>query len=126
MNQSHASRTPIHFLAEGRHCVRVPLAGDRGHAELYAEDMEALTTAGTSLRWSFNSSGNGYAYVKAATHNNMRTVARLLMQAGPGEQVDYLDGNPRNLRRDNLRTTRGGRATVDCGALLALTDGVDA
>lgn len=119
MNHAPTSRAPVHFLSEGRRCVRVPLASGKGHAELFAKSFDTLTAAGFSPLWSLNSNGNGRAYVKARTTNNQRTVARLITQAGPGQQVDYLDGNPLNLRLDNLKVRRGGTATVDCMALLA-------
>ena len=121
------SRTAVSFSYECRVCVRVPLANGAGCAELYEEDYEALMTQGISHKWSLNFNGSGRrGYVKVCTSNNVRTVARLIMKAPAGRAVSYLDGNPLNLRRDNLILTQDAHASVNCADLLSQATGAAA
>jgi hypothetical protein len=51
-----------------------------------------------SPRWTLSQAG------KVMTGKN-KTLARLICEAGKGEQVKYADGDPTNLRRSNLVLT---------------------
>lgn len=117
--KTNAKRHPIYFDDKRGHaCVRLRTANRTEHVVLDAEAYDALMEAGVSRHWALNSNGQGKCYVKAGTANNNRVVARLITKAAAGEQVEYLDSNPLNLRRSNLRVVRGGHATVDCAELL--------
>lgn len=122
MTNTKQTREPIHFTdPDGTACVRIPLANDRGYAELYADDYAALMAAGISRNWTLNypslaRTGGSQCYVQCHVptryrnkHGNWtaQVVSRLIMQAGAGERVRYADRNPTNLRRDNLYFTSG-------------------
>jgi hypothetical protein len=70
------------------------------HCLMYYEDYEAIITLGVSPNWCCTQRGNVVAYNSI----DMRPlgIARILLDAGPGEAVRYRDGNPLNLRRENL------------------------
>lgn len=116
------NRAPLHFVAPGGgRCVRVPLARHDASAIVDADDYNRLIAQGVSPHWCVNLDGSKTRrYVRVTiAGDNVRTVARLITGAGRGERVHYRDGNPLNLRGDNLRVTKGGHATVDCAELLA-------
>lgn len=61
----------------------------------------------------------GYCYAMASTSRKGAgkrqsvTAGRVILGAGPGEAVGYVDGDPLNLRRSNLRHEyRGGGASI--------------
>lgn len=95
-----------HTDHDGRGIVLIPLANHPMPAKLFAEDYEWLRSRGMSDQWTFNPNSAGYGYVRCAV-DGLQTVARLLVQAGPGIIVRYHDGDPLNLRTDNLKQWRG-------------------
>lgn len=113
-NTSKQPRQPRTTHEGGKTITLVPLAGSTDPAQLFAEDFDAIKAAGFSDQWQLDSSGNGYAYVRAhrrdpAAKARSISVVRLIMKPEPGEKVCYLDGNRLNLRRDNLTLERGAR-----------------
>lgn len=97
---------------DGQEVVHVPLANSQQRATLYAEDYRRLMAAGFSRFWKYIQTGNGHAYpaLNAYTsdgHNREVTVARLITGAGRGQRVRTVDGNPLNLRTDNLEFVPG-------------------
>lgn len=82
------------------------------HALLDGSDYDALLGAGVVGVWHLSTSAtNAKRYVRAYLANPVGravTVARVLLGAGDGECVRYLDGNPLNVRRANLRLVRHG------------------
>lgn len=72
-----------------------------------------------SRRIYWNLSGNGHPYVRCMGRDNNVGVARLIAGVGPGRIVRYRDGDPANLRDDNLEVARG-RATRRDRAVLEM------
>ena len=86
--------------------------------KLFPEDYARLVADGYGPTWRFASSGNGFGYVRvgrAKFAGRNRTVARLIVGPEPFRNVRHNDGNPLNLRRDNLRV--GGRQGLDTPTL---------
>lgn len=99
----------------GTPLVDVPLSRGR-HATLDAADFDHLTAdCGFTPAWQVNSDGKGKDYVRCTVSglpkNGNIVVARLVTKARRGQVVRYRDGNPLNLRRENL-AIEGGYATA--------------
>ena len=78
--------------------VFIPLANSEKAATLDSNDFQSLMAKKVSPRWTLSQAG------KVMTGTN-KTVARLVCEAGKGQQVKYADGDPTNLRRSNLLLT---------------------
>ena len=103
---------PIETVSDGeRALVRVPLGrSGKKFAELWQDDWDFLLKLGASSYWnSVGDHGHGTVCARGATGNHV-AIARVLLDAGPGETVRYLDGNKFNLRRENLRLVSSGWA----------------
>lgn len=113
---------------QGRRYVIVPVHGAREYAEQvnplavpYAvvdEDaFDWLCDVGLFRAWTLNCSNASkpqWSYVRTTLPGlGLRSVAQLIAQAPGGTGVSYRDGNPLNLRRENL-DIRGGRSKGDC------------
>ncbi|MBU6441868.1 MAG: hypothetical protein KGS28_16725 [Betaproteobacteria bacterium] len=74
-------------------------------------DRLALEAQGVRGHWFLNLSGKGVPYVRVEGAQNLATVSRLIMCAGPDEQVCHLNRNRLDLRRANLelQPRRGGK-----------------
>ena len=95
--------------AESREIIYVPLR-NKGEAILYREDFDRLLELGLSLSW--NRLPNGYVTAPAyKAHGNSIQVARVIVDAGPGEQVKYVNGDLTDLRSSNLCLLKGGGAS---------------
>lgn len=112
----------------GRRYVVVPVHGAREYSERvnplalpYAvvdEDaFDWLCDVGLLRAWFLNSNGQGMSpkhYVRSMVDSlGLRMVAQLIAQAPRGSSISYRDGNPLNLRRENLEV-RSGRSKGDC------------
>lgn len=101
--------TRVEFV-DGKEVCYVPLGRGSNSAEatIYKEDYDLLMKLGLSGNWLQTQQG----YVTAASGRinppARLQVGRVLMDAKPGTQVRCLDGNPLNLRRDNLVLAKGG------------------
>jgi len=99
-------------IGAGEIIVIVPLGPNGRHGEciLDKSDMDRLLTMGVSTNWTLN---NGYVTASGKTPSNHVLVARAITGAGFGEHVRFLDGNSRNLRRQNLQVMRGKGSKTD-------------
>lgn len=88
----------------GKSLVHVPLSR-RGEQEAVIEqdDYQRLISAGVSPNW--HTVGGS---VTARTPKGQRLLGRIILGAEEGQTVRYQDGNPLNLRRDNLYLRYGG------------------
>lgn len=98
----------------GRPIVKVALSNNRGFVELARSDYDRLLAADLGPPWKANANSaraGGRIYVRRRDLWNHNTVvARFIAGAADRHRVTYVDGNPFNLRRENLRVERGGRA----------------
>ncbi len=123
-------RNPETFIdPDGTLCVRIPLANGKGEAEAYADDYANLLRKGITGNWHLNIHRDSigrvlHRYIQCPaptlrTRPNGRqfanqTVARLIAGIGRGRRISYADGNPLNLRRNNLQVVDGyARYNID-------------
>lgn len=94
----------IEFQEGDTPMVMVP-TGKEKIATLYKEDYDRLIELGAYKRWQLIKD----KYVRCATRKGQGHVmiARALVNCPPGYCVVYLDGNPLNLRRENLGIRKG-------------------
>ena len=133
MSKPKLRPSPVRTTDEhGTAIVRVPV--DRyGHrwAILEAVDFDRLRAQGISPTWFFNraaptASPCQLAYVKAHATNatgRLIMVARTILEAGPGERVEYVTSDRLDLRRSNIRLTSGYAKRNDsafCGEAVAV------
>lgn len=96
--------------SEGGKLILVPLGRDtKAYAMIERGDYAFLVRLGLSPNWNLSAKGYPTAGATRATGGRV-SVARVLMDAGPGQTVRYRDSNPRNLRRENLELVKGGHA----------------
>lgn len=99
----------VQFKADDRELALVPL-GKKGEdrAVIYKEDYVFLThILGLSATWRLHPNGYVMAPCSRSSGSSV-TVARVLIDTGPGETIRYLDGDKLNLRRCNLNVIQGG------------------
>jgi hypothetical protein len=77
-------------------------------ALLYKEDFDSLLALGVSPYWCAPNDKQSNVLV-AGVGKRKIGVARLLLDAGNGQIVKYKDGNPLNLKRENLELVANGR-----------------
>jgi len=108
-------RTITHVTHGGRELALVPLGrwASKGHAVIYTDDLTMLENLGLSLVWNRNSlSGTVFAPAAKASGGNVQ-VARVLLDLGEGQIVRYLNGDPTDLRRENLSVVDGNAVRRD-------------
>lgn len=112
--QNHKRQAASEFTtdADGQQLVHVALANSNQRATLYAEDYQRMMAAGFTRHWQHAKDGRGNAYATLGAYNPkgvdcLVSVARLIAQAKAGQSVRYADGNPLNLRTENLKLMRG-------------------
>jgi hypothetical protein len=89
--------------------LRVPLGRSGQHEAIIAlDDYQQLIELGVSPNWQ-RCGGS----VSAVTKKGNMLVGRILADARAGQRVHYKDGNPLNLRRDNLSVREGGFSVVN-------------
>lgn len=103
----------------GRLLARVPLGRHNDftpqrYAEIWKDDFDFLCKLGLSSNWvSYRVKSKQYVSATASTMPGNRVlVARVLLDADAGQMVRFLDGNPLNLRRENLRLVAHNRGKV--------------
>ena len=96
---------------DGRPIVRVPLPDGR-YVKLFPRHYARLQRMGVGLSWFVNGNGTGRFYDRVRLdlgtgRSNKAQLARLITCPGkPGAAVSYRDGDPLNLRFDNLEVGR--------------------
>lgn len=98
--------------ADGQQLVHIALGNSGKQASLYIESYEQLIDEGFSSCWQHTEDGRGHGYVTLGAYSPkgvdcLVPVARLIAQAQAGQIVRYADGNPLNLRTDNLKLMAG-------------------
>jgi hypothetical protein len=112
-SQSDPNRVILHTVDEGGLRVAlVPLGrkGEKGSAIILEDDLAYLESLGLSMRWNRNS-GSGVVVAPAggSTGGSVQ-VSRVLLDLGPGQNVRYRNGDPTDLRRENLDINPEGYA----------------
>lgn len=92
--------------------IAIPLGpnGSKGVAHIERDDWMFLLKLGLSPNWYLSPSGHPTVAAHRAKGGRV-TVSRVLLDAGPRQTVRFVDGNPRNLRRENLQLCDNGSAT---------------
>lgn len=98
-------RSPTYTFADGWELARVPIARDgKQEAVIHKADYLELIGLGLSGNW-FLIRNTVCARVPGG---KTILVARAILDAQPGTIIKYLDGDGKNLRRDNLKVMNGG------------------
>lgn len=108
------NREPRYFSdASGENLVAIPLQYGNKEAILTAGSYQRLMEEGFGRRFNLNDNGKGRFYVRGTFDGRKRMVARYVVGAIKGQIVQYRDGDPLNLRPENLLIESGlGRS--DC------------
>jgi len=106
------NRQPTAFTDEfGRAALKVPLDNHgRTHAIVEPHAYQRVLDSGLTGMWFTNSNGHGRRYVRTVTAGSRGTltlIARVIMDAGPGEVIRYANGDSLDLRAMNLVSRRG-------------------
>jgi hypothetical protein len=89
--------TVIKIIHEDGVC-KVPIFHYPGKfVTLYQDDLEALISLGVNMQWKY---ANGTVWTQSG--GKRISVARLIRDAGIGEQVFFIDRDPLNMLRENL------------------------
>jgi hypothetical protein len=93
-----------HFMSEDGETplVSVPLSNIEKDVILFEGDFNELISRGLDPRWKLTS---GLVYTRG---EKKISIARLIVDAKKGDKVKHQDGNPLNLKRDNLVSAGGG------------------
>jgi hypothetical protein len=92
----------IHSFDNGRKIVTVPLSNSKERVKLWEVNYSELIKLGASPPWK-------YVQECIWVRNNGRdiSVARLLLDCGPGQRVSFLNGDAGDLTRPNLLRIAG-------------------
>lgn len=104
-----------HVCHAGVDLALVPLGrfGNRGYAVIEADDLSTLEALGLSMAWNRNQqTGTVFTPAVKASGGNVQ-VARVLLDLGPGQIVRYANGDPTDLRRQNLSVVDGNAIRRD-------------
>ena len=93
--------------------VAVPLQHQDKEAILTAADFSRFSESGGSSRFHLNDNGSGRCYVRGRFDGRKVMIARYVARATRGQIVQYRDGDPLNLRPENL-VLEGGPGRSDC------------
>jgi len=87
----------------GKELAIVPLMNSTDKATIYDSDFKLLMELGVTPYWKWST-----GQVSVGNGNGNLSIARLLLDAGKGQKVVYLDQDRTNLRRENLVLSTGG------------------
>lgn len=109
LKQTLPEGAKVYDLPRGGRIVEIPLSGEIG-AGLWAvvtdHQWKRLHGLGVRGAWFLNFNGDRKPYVRATAAGKLTTLARLLTDAGKGEVVGYRNGDPLDLRTENLEVRR--------------------
>ncbi|BCP51751.1 hypothetical protein K32_03680 [Kaistia sp. 32K] len=119
-------RQPIPFIDEfGAEALKIPLDGHGlRHAIVSPRDYQGVLDSGLTGAWFTNGNGHGRRYVRTwapGSPGTLALIARVILEAGPGEIIRYANGDSLDLRGSNLMIMRGRAKRRD--SLLASTGG---
>jgi len=111
---------PIRFTDDhGRECLKVPLDRyGRQYATVTESDYRAIQGAGATGAWYLNSNGHGGSYARIHFNKTRLMPARIIAGAGPRSVVRYVNGDPLDLRPENI-VLRKGAAKRDDAVIVA-------
>ncbi|TYR33703.1 hypothetical protein FY036_06505 [Mesorhizobium microcysteis] len=107
------NRAITHIVDEDSNPVAlVPLGrkGEKGTAIILDEDLALLESLGLSMRWNRHTRTGIVVAPTSASSGGSVQVARVLLDLGPGQNIRYRNGDPTDLRRDNLEIKPEGNA----------------
>ncbi|MES0197180.1 hypothetical protein [Mesorhizobium sp. M0011] len=117
---------PVRILEgsrKGAFLVHVPLSRfGEGEAVLDLPDYNELVALKLYPNWSIL----GGSVSARGPYGLRLIVARVLADAKAGQIVEYLDGDPLNLRRDNLSIRDGFSTKHDCALLIEAKERLEA
>jgi len=108
-------RAPIRFRDEhGRECLKVPLDRfGRKYATATERGYQAVQEAGATGAWYLNSNGHGGSYVRTHAGETLLMPARIIAGAKARSVVRYVNGDPLDLRPENIILQRGAAKRAD-------------
>lgn len=106
---------PIPFTDEhGRACLRVPLdRHGRKYATATVRDYQAVQKSGATGVWLLNSNGGRNSYVRTCVAGTLLMPARIISGAKGRSVVRYVNGDPLDLRPENIVLHRGAAKRAD-------------
>lgn len=106
---------PIRFRDEhGRECLKVPLDKfGRKYATATVQGYQAVQEAGAIGAWYLNSNGHGGSYVRSHAGGTLIMPARIIAGAKARCVVRYANGDPLDLRPENIVLQRGAAKRAD-------------
>lgn len=94
-----------------RHVITVPLGDSDKSVVLYRRDFADLMDLGLSALWSYRKrDDSAAAWLKK--FRQWGSIARLIADAGPNQNVSFRDGNRLNCRSDNLILVQSRRGSA--------------
>ncbi len=106
---------PIPFTDErGRECLKVPLDRyGRKYSTVTVRGYQAVQDAGATGAWCLNGNGHGTSYVRTAAAGTMLMPARIIAGAKARSVVRYVNGDPLDLRPENIVLRKGAAKRAD-------------
>ncbi|WP_440982394.1 hypothetical protein [Shinella sumterensis] len=116
---------PIRFRDEhGRECLKVPLDRfGRQYATTTVHGYKTVREAGAIGAWYLNGNGHGGSYVRSHAGGTLIMPARIIAGAKARSVVRYVNGDPLDLRPENIVLQRGAAKRVDA---VIVADSVEA
>src|SRR5258708_4416245 len=102
--QKKRPKTAVFHLHDddGTQLVKVSLKESPNFVTLNENDFHELLSLGIRPDWTYNFHSRYVVVVRPNSWKNAIPVARIIMDAGRGESVKYLNNNTLDLRRKNL------------------------
>lgn len=116
---------PLRFTDErGRECLKVPLDRyGRKYATATVQGYRAVQDAGATGAWCLNDNGSGNSYVRCNAAGTLLMPARIIAGAKARSVIRYVNGDPLDLRPENIVLRKGASKRADADIV---ADSVDA